>query len=121
MDFHRTWRELEDLAFARDVVRTLACNLYGGETRWDLFQRAGETRQKSPNALGAGALARACSNAALGVVSIPLLPPPHGKNVGFSTLHYKGNCLGGLSKCDRQNAGGKRIQGAGVAGTFGLK
>ena len=37
MDFNRARGKLYDLALARDVVRPLACDLYGRETRWNLF------------------------------------------------------------------------------------
>jgi hypothetical protein len=57
MDFNRARGKLYDLALARDVVRPLACDLYGRKTRWNLFYRPGEPWQDCPNILGAGTLA----------------------------------------------------------------
>ncbi len=52
---------------------------------------------------------------ALGVVGVGLLAPAHGEAVDLAAVLDEGNRLGGFAERDRQNAGGERVERAGMA------
>ena len=58
---------------------------------------------------------------ALGVVGVGLDAPGTVKLIDLPPVHHEGNGLGRLAERDRQEAGGQRVERAGMAGLLGVE
>ena len=109
-------RRFDRRAGPRQPVGALAVHPDGGEGRRRLRDLADEGGQGAVDFGCGGPPAAGRDDRALAVVGVPRLAPADGKAVGFPPVHHEGDGLGRLAQGDRENAGGQRVEGSGMAG-----
>ena len=77
-------------------------------------------RQRADRRRRSAALRSVAVDAAFGVVGVALLAPAHREAVDLAAIHHERHGLGRFPERDREQAGGQRIERAGVAGALGL-
>ena len=121
IDAHRAGHEFHHLTIAGEIVGALTLDLDGGEARRNLLDLADEGRQGRLDRLSGRTDVARGDRAPLGVVGIGLDAPGHLEAVGLAAVHDEGDRLGRLTEGDRQDAGGQRVEGAGMAGLLGIE
>src|SRR5262249_24901449 len=86
-----------------------------------LRDRAGEPRQDRADVVGGRSRRASGINAPLGVVGVALLAPAHGELINLSPIHHERDSLGRFPERDREQAGGKRVERASMAGVLGAE
>ena len=111
----------DGFAVAGEVIGAFALNLDGRELRRGLQDRSGELRQQRLDRLGGRPGVGGLGRTALDVVGVAFLAPAHREAVALATVHHERHRLGGFAECDRQTAGGERIECAGVTDALGVE
>ena len=114
--------DLEGLALARQVVGALAVDLDRRIDRRRLLDDADEARQRRSD------LGRATGRASLAAITLPSAssvsvssPQCTGEAIGLGPVLDDRHGLGRLAERDRQDAGGERIERAGVSRLLGVE
>lgn len=121
MDDHGTRLQHHRLALARQVIGPLAIHLHGGEGGRDLHDLADEGRQGRLDRRHGRTDIELAGHRAFAVEGGGRAAPGDGETVGLVGVHHEGDGLGGLAQSDGQDAGGKGIEGAGVARLLGVE
>lgn len=121
MDHHPAARQCELGTLAGQVIGALAVDLDGAELRRDLIDLADKGRKRRANRLDIGPDVRAAGDLALAVEAVGRDPPVDGEAIDLLRLHHEGDGLGRLAEGDGQDAGGQRVEGAGVPRLLGVE
>src|SRR4051812_48463488 len=102
VNLDQTGLQFDGLPVAREIIGSLALDLYRGKLRGDLLDEAREPRQQGSNRLGRGSDRAGLDDPALGIVGVAFLAPAYREAVALAAVHHKRNGLGGLAERDRQ-------------------
>ena len=114
-------RQFDRFAGARQPVGALAAHLDRRELRRRLRDLAKEGGQGAVDFRFGGPPVAGLDERAVPVVGIARLAPANGEAVGFRPVHDERDGLGGLAQGDRQDSGGERVEGAGMAGLLRIE
>src|SRR5690606_22258633 len=115
MDFHLARGDFDYFALTGQIVGAFTGDLDRGKLRRDLLDDAGIFTEDRLDGVGGGALVGTLRDFAFKVVRRALLAPGHWGFIDLAAIHDVGHGLGGVAERDRQHAGGKRIERAGMA------
>ena len=114
-------RQFELLAVARPVVGARAIDLDRGKGRRPLLDRPGEMRQQRRDGGRRGAPVRSRNDRAFGVVAVGLRAPGHLEPIGLFAVLHVGDGFRRLAEGDGKDAGGDRVERAGMAGLLAVE
>ena len=121
VDHHPATGQFEIGSLAGQVIGALAVDLDGAELRRHLIDLAGEGPESRAHRLYVRPHIRTAGDLTLAVEAVGRNPPVDGEAIDLLRLHHEGDGLGRLAEGDGQDAGGQRVERAGMAGLLGVE
>ena len=121
MDRHRPGRELKDLAITGPIIGTLARHLDGRIGGRNLHNGAHEAGKQRLDLVALRPRIGGRYGPAFCIVAVGADPPADAEPVAFLAVLHERDGFGRFTERDREDAGGQRIERAGMTGLFRIE